>query len=670
MEDPAARTAFTARRALAWLTGFTFSNAAAAVMIAALNVPFEHIAGQAKATLFLAVALPGHFLFFGALFGLVPLLLGWISRRPGWMTVAAVLVQAAWICLLLTDAKVFALYRFHLNAMVANMVFGGAMLDQVVFSGAVWARIALVVAAVLALEVAAARWWWWVLDRRPHWAGIVKAWWVAVAVMLSGQGMVAYYDARGDRMVMSQLPYIPWAQPITLKRVLHRFGIEQEPGARLPDTGGGLLAYPRHPLQCDGPHTLNIVVILLESLRFDALTPETMPNTWRYAQRSLSFEDHYSTGNATRFGVFGLLYGLPGGYWHAMLAEQRGSAFIGQLKRNGYGMHIYGSAPLYSPEFDRTVFSEVRERIVNGPRKRASAERDREILQRLQADIAATPQGRRFFGFVFLDSPHQPYYMPKGYRSPFQPMADDVNVLERGPDHDPTPEFNRYRAAVHYSDELIGRFLAALEAGPFAQNTVVLITGDHGEEFNDLRQNYWGHNGNFSDYQLRTPFVLHWPGHAPGRIAHTTSHEDFVPTVMRHALGCRNDIADYSSGRDLFEPGLSSRPLLVESWSQRGIRQGERIYLFDDYGASTVVDRQYRPLPAAKPDPAAVRQSWKMLTRFRNVEAVDSRLGPRAVSKGKHLVRAGKAAGNMATRRIQGTNEPGTRAAVTRTAAK
>ncbi|MGO1072957.1 DUF3413 domain-containing protein [Lysobacter sp. CA199] len=616
MDDLAARTAFSARRALAWLTGFTLSNAAIAIGIAALNIPFAHLAEHWKAAFFLTLALPGHFVFFGALLGLIPLLLGWTGRRMRWMTVSAVILQAAWICLLVTDAKVFALYRFHLNAMVANMVFGGAMQDQVVFSGTVWGLIALAVSSVLALEIALAWLWWRALDRRAGLNNILKAWWVALAVMLFGQAMVAYSDARGDRVVMSQLPYIPWAQPITLKDSLQRFGVESDPSASLPGAGQGLLNYPRRPLDCQAAPKLNVVVILLESLRHDVLTAQVMPNTWRYAQQSQQFDNHYSSGNATRFGVFGLLYGLPGGYWHPMLAEQRGAAMIGQMKKDGYGMHIYGSAPLYSPEFDRTAFSEVREHIVNGPRERKSAERDQAILADLQRDIAATPKDQRFFGFVFMDSPHQPYYMPRGYPPLFQPMAESINPLEFGPEHDPLPDFNRYRTAVHYADSLIGKFLAALQAGPFADNTVVLITGDHGEEFNDLKQNYWGHNGNFSDYQLRTPFVLHWPGKPAQKSAHATSHEDLVPTVMKHALGCRNDSADYSTGRDLFGPAQDRRPLLVESWSQRGIRQGELTYLFDNYGAATVMDRNYRPLPEAKVDPAAVSRSWEMLTRF------------------------------------------------------
>ena len=44
--------------------------------------------------------------------------------------------------------------------------------------------------------------------------------------------------------------------------------------------------------------------------------------------------------------------------------------------------------------------------------------------------------------------------------------------------------------------------------------------------------------GDFSDYQLRTPFVLLWPGKAPQKYPQPSSHEDFVPTLMQHALGC------------------------------------------------------------------------------------------------------------------------------------
>jgi membrane-anchored protein YejM (alkaline phosphatase superfamily) len=604
------------RRNLAWLTGFVLVNAAMAVLIAASNIPFTDTHWDGRSVLFLLAALPGHFLFFGGLLALPALLLGRLLRSPRWMIACAVALQALWICLLLADAKVFALYRFHLNAMVLNMLFGGALQDQVTFSPGMWALIALAAGLLLALETALAWLWWRALQRRPALVRIKHVWWPIGLLMLLSQGMVVYYDARGDRSVMSQLTYIPWAQPITLKAALRRFGVHTAEAAGLPAAGEGALGYPRNPLHCEQPPKYNVLMVLVESLREDALDPRTMPNTWQYAQQSQWFRNHFSTGNATRFGLFGLMYGLPGGYWHAMLAQQRGPVLIDRLQHSGYRMHIYGSAPLYSPEFDRTAFTQVRSQIVNAPSNLPRETRDRYIVDRLRQDISTNPRSQRFFGFVFLDAPHAPYHVPRGFASPFQPMADEVNFLNLGPDHDPTPEYNRYRTAVRYSDELIGQVLATLKASALADNTVVLISGDHGEEFNDLRQNYWGHNGNFSDYQLRTPFVLYWPGMAPQRHDRVSSHEDFVPTVMRHALGCGGDSSDYSTGYDLFGEAPASRPLLVESWSKRGIRDGDRIYLFDTVGAASVVDRRYRAIPDAKVDPSAVRRSWEMLTRF------------------------------------------------------
>ncbi|MDW7600822.1 sulfatase-like hydrolase/transferase, partial [Stenotrophomonas maltophilia] len=367
------------------------------------------------------------------------------------------------------------------------------------------------------------------------------------------------------------------------------------------------------------PHRPNVLMVVLESLRQDVLTPQLMPNTSTLAQDARVFDHHFSTGNATRYGLFGLLYGLPGGYWPSMLDEQRGSQLFQVLGQQGYDLHLYGSAPLYSPEFDRTAFADVRDQLHQGPSALKSDGRDRAIISALQQDIRASQAAQRpWFGFVFLDSTHAPYHMPDGYPPVATPMAADIDFLKFGPEHDPTPELNRYRTAVHYADSLIGSLLDDLRAQGLAEDTIVLVTGDHAEEFNDLKLNYWGHNGNFSDYQLQVPFVLHWPGMAAGRDARTSSHEDWVPTLMRHALGCENALSDFSTGQDLLAEPQGPRALVVESWSQRAIRHGDAIYVFDKFGNATALDRHYLPLPQQAPDAAAVRTAWEALTRFRN----------------------------------------------------
>lgn len=606
-------------RRLAWWSLFVAGNAALAAAIALGNVPLRDNPGGSAGLAYLAIALPGHLLAFGALAGLLPLLLGLWPRTARTLSISAVLLQGLWLCLLLVDAKVFTLYRFHLNAMVVNMVFGGALQDQVALSWKTWLQVALLVAAVFAAEGLLAWACWKLLPAAPRRRRVLQAWAAVALLMAGGQVATAYYDARGDRDVIAQWNYLPWAQPITAKSFMRRLGVVSQQQAGLPDPRHAQLQYPLHPLRCQNPHRPNVLMVVLESLRQDVLTPQLMPNTSALAQDARVFDQHFSTGNATRYGLFGLLYGLPGGYWPSMLDEQRGSQLFQVLGQQGYDLHLYGSAPLYSPEFDRTAFADVRDQLHQGPSALKSDGRDRAIISALQQDIRASQAAQRpWFGFVFLDSTHAPYHMPDGYPPVATPMAADIDFLKFGPEHDPTPELNRYRTAVHYADSLIGSLLDDLRAQGLAEDTIVLVTGDHAEEFNDLKLNYWGHNGNFSDYQLQVPFVLHWPGRAAGHDARTSSHEDWVPTLMRHALGCENALSDYSTGQDLLAEPQGPRALVVESWSQRAVRHGDAIYVFDKFGNATALDLRYRPLSQQAPDAAAVRTAWEALTRFRN----------------------------------------------------
>ena len=613
---PAIGPTATRWQRLAWLSLFTALNALAAIAIALGNTPLGDNPGGALGLGYLALALPGHFLAFGALVSALPLLLGLGLRSPRALLVSAVVMQTLWLCLLLVDAKVFALYRFHLNAMVLNMVFGGALQDQVALSWQTWLQSAAVLAAVVLAQVLLA-WACWrllptVTRRRP----LLLAWIAGFVLMSCGQAATAYYDARGERAVTSQWTYLPWAQPITAKSHMQRLGVHSRPQASLPDPRHSQLQYPLQPLQCQSNAPPNVLVVVMESLRHDALDATTMPNTWALAQQSERFARHYSSGNATRYGLFGLLYGLPGGYWDSMLSEQRGSQLFDVLQRQGYALHLYGSAPLYSPEFDRTVFAQVRNALHTAPSALPVAARDRHIVDALRRDIARPGTGH-WFGFAFLDSTHAPYHLPAGYPPLATPMARDIDFLALDKDYVAVPERNRYRTAVHYADALLGELLQTLRDSGQADNTIVLVTGDHAEEFNDLGLNYWGHNGNFSDYQVRVPFVLHWPGRTAAVHEAGSSHEDWVPTLLRHGLGCKNALTDFSTGRDLFEPNAADRPLLVESWSQRGIRQGDRTYVFDKFGNATTLDRHYLPVIDQQPDPAAIRAAWDALTRFR-----------------------------------------------------
>jgi uncharacterized protein len=605
------------RDLFACISGIALSNAAFAVAVVALNTPVAaSVAPRWEASAFLAIALPGHFIFFSALLGLLPIMLS-LARRCPWLALSgAVLVYTLAACVLLVDAKVYQLYRFHINAMVMNMVFGGALGDQVDLTGADMLFAAGVALAVLVAEILLAMGWWRLVRRRPRWRRVVWLWPTSLVIMLAGQAVAAYAIATVNRPVIASLSRIPWGNPLSARRLLATFGVAAA-GTKTEPSSDDLLDYPRVPLACTNPAGLNLLVVAIESLRWDAMTSVTMPDTWELAQRSAWFRRHYSTGSATRFGMFGLMYGLPGGYWQAMLSSARAPVLVQGLQEAGYAMHIYGSAPLTNPEFDRTIFSSAREYIKVAPAELGKGERDENVARQLVADMHAADTSKPFFGFIFFDGTHVGYAVDEGEGSSPLPVAPPPDYRARSNQTDPAPYRNRYLSAVRRMDRRVGELIRGLESSQLAGNTVVVITGDHGEEFNDNGANFWGHNSAFTDEQTRVPMIVYWPGRAAATIDGWTTHEDLVPTLMSRLLGCTNPVTDYSTGRDLFGPAQADRVLLFENWSNRAIRKGSVIYELDSYGSISVHDRHYRELPDTTIDSSAMAQAWEKLTRFR-----------------------------------------------------
>ncbi|MGB2819975.1 MAG: sulfatase, partial [Phycisphaerae bacterium] len=121
------------------------------------------------------------------------------------------------------------------------------------------------------------------------------------------------------------------------------------------------LDYPLQPLTIrqNAPRH-NIVWLVCESLRADAIDPEIMPKTHAFASgEALWFRRCYSAGDGTRMGMFGLFYGLHGSYWFPALRANRGPVLIDVLRRAGYQFDCRTSQSFTYPEFDRTVFVDV-----------------------------------------------------------------------------------------------------------------------------------------------------------------------------------------------------------------------------------------------------------------------------------------------------------------------
>jgi membrane-anchored protein YejM (alkaline phosphatase superfamily) len=119
---------------------------------------------------------------------------------------------------------------------------------------------------------------------------------------------------------------------------------------------------------------------------------------------------------------------------------------------------------------------------------------------------------------------------------------------------DAVPYKNDYYNSLHYSDALLKQILDKLQSQGRLENTWVVITGDHAEEFNENGLGYWGHGSNFTLWQTAVPLIVRSPGQKTGTVETRLSlHQDVVPTLMAEALGCTSPLEHYANGTSLYQ---------------------------------------------------------------------------------------------------------------------
>lgn len=375
------------------------------------------------------------------------------------------------------------------------------------------------------------------------------------------------------------------------------------------------LNYPKHSLQCEMKRKpYNIVIIGIDTWRFDSLNPEIMPKVHAFSQKTSRFLDHWSGGNCTQPGLFTLFYGIPPNYWDAVLHQNKGSLFIHQLLQNHYAMGIFASAPLTFPAFNQTIFREIKNLMIHAPGE-SSVARDHAVTQEFIKFLSKRDKTQPFFGFLFYDDAHNYCEAITPEMKPFQPEVDECNRFSLTNKTDPIPYVNRYRNAIYYIDQEIGKVLRTLEDRHLLENTVVIITGDHGEQINDERMGYWNHASAYNSYQLQIPLLVYWPSQGPQRYTHFTSHYDVVPTLMTRILGCQNPIADYSIGRSLFD--TTSRPYLISgSYADYAIVNKEHVLRIYPGGDYEIDDTHGHIVKEQKLNRARLKKAFNDLTQY------------------------------------------------------
>jgi membrane-anchored protein YejM (alkaline phosphatase superfamily) len=482
---------------------------------------------------------------------------------------------------LFVDGRIYALFRFHTNSLVVNLVTTpGGLRSMELPPGQILA--AIVGAAVLCGAQ------FWLFGRvarycRAH-PGPARrpgsAWALFVAFVLvaavAERGVYLWASYRRMAEITRVTRLVPLYQPVLIRALDKASRLRPDAAAAVPAPGTGMLRYPLKPLTGRvSPEAPNVLWILLDGWRADQFNPETTPKMWEFSREAQVFPKHVSGGNATRFGVFSMFYGLHGTYWRPFLSEGRGPVLIDKFKEAGYRFKILSSTPLDYPEFKKTVFSAVLPDVDDTMPGQAAAERDAAMVGAFASFLEGTEPGRRFFSFLFFDTSHNPFLTPPAYQK-FAKAASGFNYLAISQRDEMATLFSRYRNSVFYEDALVGEVLKQLADRKLLEKTIVVISADHGHEF--YEHGYFGYNGAFTPEEIEVPLVLYVPGMAPRTHDYLTTGQDIPATVLKLA-GVGDEPSTYSVGRDLFD--AAARPYaLACSFTTCGLRDDDGYLIF------------------------------------------------------------------------------------------
>lgn len=569
------------KKLLHWCGGFYFGNILLLWLLGLMYLPTifpgEFFAFTPKGHISAAVFIISSYLMHFSLLALlpcvivIPLIVFFPYRH--FLVIVAITLSSIIAFLLVIDVVIYGMYRFHLSGVVINIALNGFELTWVE-----WLFGWLVFCGIVFLEwILAYKLTRFFLQTKIQIGKLLLVMMLGCAY-LTGAAIALNLNNSGSRLLFDSVRFLPFYNNVLA--TIFRFGnIDRLEETKFvhPPQASAHLNYPlRQDLQCNKVSSpLSLLIIVIDAWRFDMLKESVTPYVDRYAKKSWLFQQHYSGGNATGPGVFSLFYGLPATYWTAMQAQHQGPVLIEELIKQQYRMGIFASAPLHWPALDTTVFLSIKNLQLVTPGN-TPYERDRKITEEFSNFLTQfNSNSQPFFGYLFYDTAHGYCSVPETLNH-FQPIIKVCKHFELNNSSDPVPYLNRYKNALILIDQQVKQVMSVLKAHRLQDKTIVIITGDHGEEFNDNQLGYWGHASNFTHYQTQVPLIVYWPGKKPTVFTHKTSHYDIVPTLMNQMLGCHSSPNNYSVGTNLLDK--SGRTYLaIGSYIDFGILESDRI---------------------------------------------------------------------------------------------
>jgi arylsulfatase A-like enzyme len=298
----------------------------------------------------------------------------------------------------------------------------------------------------------------------------------------------------------------------------------------------------------------NVVVLLIDTLRaskLQAYYPKTRvktPTIDAFASQGTLFERPQSPENWTKPSVASVLTSLHPATHNTkqdasklpksalMLSEvyQKAGFKTASFIANGYVSNAFG-------------FDQGWDHYTNYIREARNTNASN-VFGEAEGWIEKNKDGR-FFVYIQTIDPHVPYDPPAKFLEMYDPQPYNGQVKNRRThlmldDAKKNPKkyaFTKrdkeriealHDGEISYHDEHFGKFLVKLQELGLDENTIIVVTSDHGEEFQE--HGSWGHGHSVYQELLGVPLMFRWPGVIPAstRIGPVVSTLDIGPTVL------------------------------------------------------------------------------------------------------------------------------------------
>ncbi len=342
--------------------------------------------------------------------------------------------------------------------------------------------------------------------------------------------------------------------------------------------------------RCDHPglyRHANVILLSVDTLRPDHLGcygygRATSPNIDAFRKNSILFTTAISQAPSTLPSHASIMTSLIPPHHGACFSMKRGLAdkritLAEVLRTRGYRTVSYNGGAQLAPQYGMDQGFEIYDEVDTFP----------EILER-SAEWIRAHRRERFFMFLHTIDTHAPYAPPPECMARFETNgAGPLSVKPQehtGQNREELSETAKahmiaaYDAEIYCMDQTFGKLLRFIEEQGLADNTIFVLTADHGEEFGE--HGTWGwHSHSLYDELLRVPLLMRFPDrrHAGGVVEQQVRSMDIAPTVL-DLLGISAPLEFAGESLILRIEGRKEPPLVAFS-AQDGVRKRARASL-------------------------------------------------------------------------------------------